>query len=101
LRGSVTDVTSSGDSVEIAGTLTETDYGTRGGEVFKEFDVPFVITANEGSRTFVFQFCLVPPFTMEIAHGLYRVDAGPSLAMFDRPAVRSSMAGLPCPTPIP
>jgi hypothetical protein len=85
LQGEVTGITSLGDTVEISGTLTETDHGKGNGVIFEELNVPFVITATEGSQTFVLQFCEVPPFTMDMATGNLSVHAGAPVALLNRP----------------
>jgi hypothetical protein len=99
LRGQVSSVVSLGTSVEISGLLTETDHGKGDGVIFEELDVPFVITVTEGSRSFVLQFCLVPPFTMDLAAGNLSVTAGaPTAALLRKPAAIASLA-LSCHSP--
>ncbi|HYN09012.1 MAG TPA: hypothetical protein VES67_16635 [Vicinamibacterales bacterium] len=99
LNGAVTDVNAFGNSVEITGFLTETDHGKGDGVIFEELDVPFVITATEGSSTFVLQFCLVPPFTMEVSKGNLSVNASAPAALLQRPQSQSVTAGMPCQAP--
>ncbi len=95
LSGIVTGGTSLGDTVEVSGTLTEVDHGKGAGVIFREEDVPFVVTATKGSPSFVLQFCEVPPFTMEMAAGTLVVRPGTSPAtLLARPAARP--AALPC-----
>jgi hypothetical protein len=69
LTGTVTEVSVSGDEITLRGTLTETDFATGQGVVFVEENVPFEIVMQAGSRSFVMQFCLLPPFVMEVAKG--------------------------------
>ena len=94
LKGDVTSIVALGATVEVSGTLTETDHGKRNGVIFEEFDVPFVITATEGSEEFVLQFCEVPPFTMNLAKGHVKVQAGAPTALFNRP--QPVTTGLAC-----
>ena len=96
LNGSVASVTSIGDTVEVSGTLTEVDHGKGTGVIFFEENVPFVITATEGSTSFVLQFCAVPPFTMDMADGTLAVHASTApIGLLARPAARA--AALSCP----
>lgn len=98
LNGIVASVTSTGDVVEVSGTLTEVDHGKGTGVIFFEENVPFVITATEGSTSFVLQFCEVPPFTMEMATGTFTVQTGAApLSLISRPGARP--AALPCHAP--
>ena len=85
LRGDVASIDSLGPTVEISGTLTETDHGKGDGVIFEELNVPFTITATEGSTTFVLQFCEVPPFTMNMATGSLSVQASLPVALLNRP----------------
>ena len=95
LNGIVASVTSTGDTVEVSGTLTEVDHGKGTGVIFFEENVPFLITATEGSTSFVLQFCAVPPFMMDMADGTLAVHAGAApIGLLARPAVRP--AALPC-----
>ena len=95
LNGVVASVTSIGDTVEVSGTLTEVDHGKGTGVIFFEENVPFVITATEGSTSFVLQFCAVPPFTMDMADGTLAVHASTApIGLLARPAVRA--AALSC-----
>ena len=90
LRGNVASVLTDGTTVTVSGTLTEIDHGKKNGVIFTEEDVPFVITAEEGSSSFVLQFCAVPPFTMDVATGHISVSAGaPAAGMLKRPTVRA------------
>ena len=89
LKGDVASVQTDGTTVAISGTLTEVDHGKQDGVIFTEEDVPFVITAEEGSSSFVLQFCAVPPFTMDVATGHISVHAGAlSAGMLKRPSAR-------------
>ena len=98
LNGTVASVTSIGDTVEVSGTLTEVDHGKGKGVIFFEENVPFVITATEGSTSFVLQFCAVPPFTMDMADGTLAVYASTAqTGLLVRPAARA--AALPCQGP--
>jgi hypothetical protein len=89
LQGDVTGVTSNGETVEVTGTLSEIDRNRRGRVVFEEHDVPFTITLEERSRSFVFQWCLLPPFTMDVGVGGLHVNASDTLAsLLQRPGAR-------------
>lgn len=89
LKGDVASVLTDGNTVAVSGTLTEVDHGKENGVIFTEEDVPFVITATEGSSSFVLQFCEVPPFTMDVATGHISVRAGALAAgLLKRPSVR-------------
>lgn len=74
LTGEVTDVHTSGNSVVISGTLTEVDTARGDGVVFVEENVPFQIVGEAGSESFVFQFCLLPPFYVDVANGHLNVQ---------------------------
>jgi hypothetical protein len=98
LNGIVARVSSVGDTVEVSGTLTEVDHGKGTGVIFREEEVPFVITATEGSTSFVLQFCAVPPFTMDMADGTLAVQASAAPSgLLARPSVRPS--ALACQAP--
>ena len=103
LIGAVSDVRVSGDIVQLSGVLVETDTGKSDGVIFEAENEPFLITATEGSSEFVFQFCQVPPFTMNVAKGSLQVSAStPSASMLRRPVSRTATAEtMPCHAPTP
>jgi hypothetical protein len=76
LSGRITNVTVNDGNIVLRGVLNETDYDAGAGVVFVEENVPFEIVVQPGSTTFVFQFCEVPPFTLEVATGTLAVHGG-------------------------
>ena len=96
LSGQVHSLVSIGSEVVASGTLTEIDHGKGDGVIFEEYDVPFSVTATEGSNAVVLQFCLLPPFTLELANGNLSVSAGsPQTKLFERPG-QSQARALSC-----
>jgi hypothetical protein len=92
-----------GDTVQVSGELVETDRGKSDGIILLAENEPYVLTATAGSNEFVFQFCQVPPFTMNLDSGVLQIRATAStLALFKRPvSTRSTGQALPCPVPSP
>lgn len=86
LKGNVDNVTVDGSNVVIGGLLSETDFAQGHGVVFVEENVPFEITAQPGSTSFVMQFCELPPFAMQVTEGTLAVHAGSQLALDASPA---------------
>jgi hypothetical protein len=74
LTGEVADVQTIGSSIVVSGTLTEVDTAKGDGVVFVEESVPFEIVSEVGSDSFVFQFCLLPPFYVDVATGRLTVQ---------------------------
>lgn len=102
LIGGVSAVSVAGDTVQVSGSLVETDYGKGDGVIFIAENEPFVVTATAGSSEFVFQFCQVPPFTMTLDSGSLQVTTGSPVALLKRPVPSRPMAhALPCQTPSP
>ena len=101
LTGPVSSVNTAGDTVTLTGELVETDHGKGDGEIFEAGNEPFSITLTEGSDQFVFQFCALPPFTMEVAKGTLNVNAGLTpTALLRAPAqARAKPSALPCHSP--
>lgn len=101
LSGQVQSLVATGNEVVATGTLTEIDHGKGDGVVFEEYDVPFSVTATEGSSSVVLQFCLLPPFTLEMAAGNLSVSAGtPQAKLFERPGLGVARA-MSCHGPAP
>jgi hypothetical protein len=101
LSGQVQSLVAIGSDVVASGTLTEIDHGKGDGVIFEEYDVPFSVTATEGSDSVVLQFCLLPPFTLEMASGNLSVSAStPKAKLFERPGLPVARA-LTCPGPQP
>ena len=101
LSGPVSAVTASGDTVTLTGELVETDYGKGDGEIFHAENEPFALTFTEGSNEFVFQFCALPPFTIEVAKGTLQVSGSAPQALLRAPAAtRAKPSPLPCHTPL-
>ena len=100
LSGEVTSLTTAGSDVIAAGLLSERDHGQGDGVIFEESDVQFSVVASEGSQSVVFQFCLVPPFTLEIAKGTLSVSvSSPQASLFQRPAQHPLNRMMPCHAP--
>jgi hypothetical protein len=61
-------------TVELSGTLTETDYVADGGIGFQQ-EYPFMIRAGGeiGTDAFVLQWCALQPFAAEVTEGNLRV----------------------------
>ena len=111
LRGEVNSLTAIGSDVVASGLLTEIDHGKGDGVIFEEYDVQFSVTASEGSNSVVLQFCLIPPFRLDMATGHLSVSAGTPQAKLarvlespaiklERPAQRVAQP-LPCHGPKP
>jgi hypothetical protein len=81
LKGIVTDITADGTNVVLSGLLSETDFARGQGVVFVEESVPFEITTQTGSSTFVMQFCELPPFAMDVVQGTLTVHAASLIAL--------------------
>ena len=101
LSGQVQTLSAIGSNVVATGTLTEIDHGKGDGVIFEEYDVPFSVTASEGSSSVVLQFCLLPPFTLDMASGNLSVSASsPQAKLFQQPTLPVARA-LSCHGPVP
>lgn len=101
LNGRVTRVESAGGTIQISGLVSETDWDKDRDVIFHVDDDPFVITASEGSDSFVLQFCLVPPFTFDVAKGhlMVRTATAPD-TLLQRPVAALRPGPLPCHAPL-
>ena len=93
LAGTVNALSEQTGSLQVSGLLTEIDHGRGDGIIFEEFNVPFVITLTEDSTSFVLQWCLLPPFTVETHAALQVSISGASASLLKEPG-SSAAAGV-------